>query len=98
MDSRKVLIGAALLALVIVLAFWDVIFLGRTLMTSNMAAGTMPTGAYGYHGRSASSFPVLDAGASAWDYEPDVKVVHDDIRSGCLPLWNPYVPCGAPFL
>lgn len=94
----EVLQAAALLALVIVLAFWDVVFLGRTLLASNIPAGTLPSGAYGYSGRRVSFFPVLDPGASAWDYEPDVKILHDDLANGWLPLWDPYVGCGAPFL
>ncbi len=98
MDARKLAAGAALLAIVIGLAFWDISFLNRTLLTSNMVPTTLPSGAYGYHGRNVSSYPVMDAGASAWDYEPDVKVLHDDIHERWLPLWNPYVACGAPFL
>ncbi len=100
MNLRKgeVFQAAAFLALIIVLAFGDVVFLGRTLLTSNIPSGTMPSGAYGYNGRRVSFFPVLDAGASAWDYEPDVEILHDDIARGWLPLWNPHVGNGAPFL
>jgi Bacterial membrane protein YfhO len=90
--------AAALMALVIVLAFGDVVFLGRTLLTSNIAPGTIPSGAFGYDGRRAASFPVLDAGAASWQYEPYVKILHDDIVKGWLPLWDPYVANGAPLL
>lgn len=58
----------------------------------------MPSGAYGYTGGTVSSLPVLDAGASAWQHEPYVKILHDDLIKGWLPLWNPYVGNGAPFL
>jgi hypothetical protein len=90
--------AAAILAFIIMLAFLDVVFLGRTLVTSNIAPGAMPTGAYGYNGRRVVSFPVLDPGAPAWDYEPDVKILHDDLARKWLPLWDPYVGVGAPFL
>jgi hypothetical protein len=90
--------AAAFLGIVIMLAFFDVVFLGRTLLASNLAPGTVPSGAYGYNGRRVSSLPVLDPGASAWDYEPDVSVLHDDFAEGWLPLWDPYVAAGAPFL
>ncbi|PYU64968.1 MAG: hypothetical protein DMG49_25355, partial [Acidobacteria bacterium] len=96
--DHEFLRAAGLLALVIVLAFWDVVFLGRTLLTSNTIVGTIPSGAYGYSGRRAASFPVVDAGASAWQYEPYVKVLHDDLVRGWLPLWDPYVANGAPLL
>lgn len=89
---------AAILALVIMLAFFDVVFLGRTLVTSNLAPGVMPSGAFGYQGRKVVSLPVLDPGAAAWDYEPDVKILHDDLARKWLPLWDPYVGVGAPFL
>jgi hypothetical protein len=92
-------VGAlAILAFVIVMAFWNVVFLGRTLVTSNIAAGAVPSGAYGYSGPRVASLPVMDPGASAWQYEPYVKILHDDLRKGWLPLWDPYVGFGAPFL
>jgi hypothetical protein len=95
---REAFSAAAFLALVIVLAFADVVFSGRTLLTSNIAPGTIPSGAYGYTGPRASSFPVLDPGASAWQYEPYVKILHDDLTKGWLPLWDPYVASGVPLL
>lgn len=90
--------AGAILAFLIMLAFFDVVFSGRTLVTSNLAPGTMPSGAYGYKGRRVGSLPVLDPGAAAWDYEPDVKILHDDFARTWLPLWDPYVGVGAPFL
>jgi Bacterial membrane protein YfhO len=90
--------AAAMLAFIIVLAFWNVVFQGRTLSTSTIAPGTLPSGAYGYTGPRVHSLPVLDPGSSAWDYEPDAKILRDDLSKRALPLWNPYVGCGAPFL
>jgi membrane protein YfhO len=100
MKNRKAeaLRAAAVLAFIIVVAFWNVVFRGRTLSTSNIAPGTLPSGAYGYNGPRVRSLPVLDPGSSAWDYEPDAKILHDDLSKRILPLWNPYVGCGAPFL
>lgn len=95
---REGLQAAALLALVIALAFWNVVFLGRTLLTSDIAAGTLPSGAYGYSGPRVATFPVIDPGASAWQYEPYVKLLHEDLVKGRLPLWDPYVGNGAPLL
>ncbi len=96
--KSEVLQAAAILALVIIVAFWDVVFWGHTLLASNNVAGTMPWGAYGYRGERVPCCPVLDAGASAWDYETYVKLLHDYLAAGSLALWNPYVGCGAPFL
>ena len=63
--KSEVLQAAALFALVIIVALGDVVFVGRTLLTSNIAPGTLPTGAYGYAGDRVQSFPILDPGASA---------------------------------
>ena len=85
----------------LLLLYWPLemlCFSGRTLLTSNIPPGTVPSGAYGYSGPRVASYPVLDPGASAWVYEPYVKLLQDDLAHGWLPLWNPYVGSGAPFL
>ena len=43
--------AAALFALVVIVAFGDVVFVGHILLPSNIAPGTLPTGAYGYGGK-----------------------------------------------
>jgi hypothetical protein len=96
--------AAAILAAILCLAFADIVFLGRTLLASNMQSGTMPAGpygsgggAYGYTGRRIDSYPIIDY-VSAWTYEPYVKVLRDDVVHHWLPLWDPYVGSGAPLL
>jgi hypothetical protein len=96
--KNEIFCAAVVLVLIIAFGFRDVVVGGRTLLTSNIAPGTLPSGAYGYTGYRVKTLPVLDPGASAWDYEPDAKVLHDDLSKRVLPLWNPYVACGAPFL
>jgi len=97
--KSEVLLAAVVLTLVIVLAFRDVVFAGHTLLTSNIAPGTAgPAGAYGYPGPRVKFFPVLDPGASAWQYEPYVKALRKYLTAGWLPLWNPYMGCGTPLL
>lgn len=96
--SSEALLAASVLALVLLFAFESIVAGHRTLLTSNIVPGTLPSGAYGYKGNRVEIPPVLDAGASAWVYEPDVKVLRDDLTHGWLPLWNPYVGGGSPFL
>ncbi len=98
LSKREGLLAAVVLALVLVLAFWDVVFVGHTLLTSNITQGTVPAGAYGYTGHRAQFYPVLDFAASAWQYEPYVKALREYLGAGWLPLWNPYIGCGTPFL
>src|ERR1700730_8183413 len=95
--KHETLAAVVILVLIITFAFWDVVAGGRTLLTSNIVPGTVPSGAYGYMGYRVRSLPVLDPYASAWDYEPDAKILHDDLAKRVLPLWDPYVACGAPF-
>jgi Bacterial membrane protein YfhO len=90
--------AAVILAAILCVAFGDIVFLGRTLLTSNMQFGTMPSGAYGYTGPRAHNASVVDSYASAFQYEPYVKVLHDNIGHHWLPLWDPYVGLGAPLL
>ena len=89
--------AAAILAAIFCFAFGDIVFWGRTLLASNMQAGTVPLGAYGYAGRRIEVYPIIDY-VSAWTYEPYVRVLHEDLGHRWLPLWDPYVGTGAPFL
>src|SRR5580704_5496896 len=90
--------AAVILAAIICLAFGDIVFLGQTLLASNFQAGTMPSGAYGYTGRKVGWWPIIDSVAPALQYEPYVKVLHDDMVHRWMPLWDPYVGSGAPLL
>lgn len=76
--------------------FWNVIFSGSTLLTPSYVPGTMPDGPYGYTGHRVNKIPVIDAGVSAWLDLPSTVVAHKIYASGKIPLWNPYLACGAP--
>jgi hypothetical protein len=90
--------SAALLALLLCVAFADVVFLGRSLTTTNAigAPTTMPTGDYGFAGLPATGVTYVDPGASAWQTEPLAVLAGRMIARGEVPLWNPYSACGAP--
>lgn len=83
-------------ALVLV-AFADIAFMGRTFSTAWKVVGTNgfapPVGA-------GIQVPVdeyrIDQGASAWAFEPWAQVVHRILAHGEWPLWNPYQGTGAP--
>lgn len=90
----------AFLAAGLIVSFHDVVFRGRTLMTANFAPGTSPTGigAYGYTGRREALRPVLDASGSARSHTPAAHVARRMVGRGELPLWNPHLAAGMPFL
>jgi hypothetical protein len=91
----------ALTALVLV-AFSDVAFMGRTFSTSWQVVGTNGVGTNGIIPPVGSGVDVpkdeyrIDRGASAWAFEPWAQVVHRLFSKGELPLWNPYQGAGTP--
>jgi hypothetical protein len=87
----------ALLALALVVAFGDIVFLGRTLQTTEFAHGTIPGGSYGYSGIKPAHIPVADPGCSAWQTDAYDRFAHRSYAAGDLPLWNPHEALGIPF-
>ncbi|MCZ6602728.1 MAG: YfhO family protein [Planctomycetota bacterium] len=90
----------AFLALGVIVSFHDVAFLGRTFLTTNFVQGASPTGlgSYGFEGEWSGDFPTIDPAGSAFLHEPDARAAHNMVWSGQLPLWNPHLACGQPFL
>lgn len=89
-------IGLSLLALLLVVCFAPVVLSRASLLTSPFLPGALPDGPYGYDGRRVRSSLAIDAGASAWQGEPWVKLASKQVRAGQVPLWNPYNGFGAP--
>lgn len=93
---RHNVIGVAAVAILIVLAFAEVVFGGKTL-------SSYPTvvGAEGLTPIAAAAEAPLDTfrpdrGASSWAFEPWGEVNDRILEQGDLPLWNPYQGIGAP--
>jgi hypothetical protein len=88
------LVAATALVLV---AFADIAFKGRTFSTAWQTVGTngfaLPVGA---DIRVPLDEYRLDPGASAWQFEPWAQVVHRILAHREWPLWNPYEGAGAP--
>lgn len=85
------------LQIVIVFTFGNIVFMGRTFSTSPMCPGTMPSGPYKYEGANVDR-PVMDTGASAWQFEPWAAKVNQAIAKMKWPLWNPNSGVGVPLL
>jgi hypothetical protein len=82
----------AAMALVL-LAYREVAFAGKTFDTSGMTNGV--NGFDRLHPPQFNGFRV-DPGASAWQMVPWAEVVHGEIANGMLPMWTPYQGAGAP--
>ncbi len=84
------------LFLVVCVFFYDMIFMRRTLLTTNLVPSTTPSGAYGYSGRRITTSPVMDPFASAWIHEPATHLTSLLYHRGILPLWDPHTGLGTP--
>lgn len=94
---RADVLAALVLVTLVVLAFWEVAVGGRTLMTSigrpGVSGNDLPPG---YGPVDFADDVHVDAGASAWQFEPWAEVVHRELAAGQAPLWNPYQGAGTP--
>ena len=95
--KRDLLWASLILAILLLLSFANIVFGGRTLLTSPISPGAMPSGPYGYVG-TRPPLPVIDPGASAWQNEPMAARIKTDVQSGRIPLWNPNTGVGVPLL
>ena len=97
--QRSDLLGASVVLLLVVLAFFEIFFLGKTLSTSAQLPGVQ-----GFAPPVAHPTPIPrdnyrhDGGASAWGFEPWAKVTSRTWKEGQVPLWNPHQGFGAPHL
>jgi hypothetical protein len=82
---------------VLCVTYRAVVFHGRTLLTGQLVQGTEGTGPpYGYAGPAPMGYNEVDAGASAWQFVPQIRKTHDELASGEIPLWSANVMLGAP--
>ncbi len=92
---NRYFIACILLIIVLILAFYNIVFLGKTLTTSALPVGTTRTGPYLYP-ENKPLLPVPDGAASAWHWEPAMQLNSQAYNSRELPLWNPYNGAGQP--
>lgn len=87
--------AVAILGTVIMLVYGDIAFMGYTLSPAlwNWNVLIPP---FGYHGRWLLFPNVLDPLATGSQNWPAYVLIAKMIRSGQLPLWNPYQGTGAP--
>jgi hypothetical protein len=96
--ARADVIGLLVSCLLVVVAFFPIIFMGRTLSTAGKGAvgvnGTSP-----FVGQPKADYSAdfrTDPGASTWALEPWAEVNHRTYSQGELPFWNPYQGAGSP--
>jgi hypothetical protein len=82
---------------VLTVTYRAVVLHDRTLLTGTYIQGTeFVSGPYGYPGPVPVGWNEVDAGASAWQFVPQIKKAHLELTQGELPLWDANVMLGAP--
>jgi hypothetical protein len=91
--------AALVLLFLLNLLFFPYVWGGRTLLTSSRdAASILPAGAFGTDSSYYGAARFIDAGASAWQFEPHAKVLQREyLGERNIPLWDPWVAFGTPF-
>jgi hypothetical protein len=95
---RDVFIGVAFLFVLVQLVFFPYVWGDRTIQESTVAAQSLyRTGSRFPPAVAAPASRVLDAGAPAWQTEPQFALEHAIIfGQHTAPLWNPYSAFGTP--
>jgi hypothetical protein len=88
---------ALLLAVLVVIFFYDIIFLGKTLKCTNTIPHVLSTGVYGQENNYVSSIPVIDSSPAVGE-ETTAEYKRLNYLKGNMPIWNPYQAGGYPFL
>jgi len=88
---------ALLYAAVICVIYAQVVFGGKTLISSlYYPHGVTEVGAFGYKDRKVVNIFNIDLGSTAYYEFPLNRLVGDVYLQGHLPLWNPYQAAGTP--
>ncbi len=106
--AREATAAASLLALLLLAAFPNVVFLGKSLVYSdnwnpldpplkdeNYGKSHVPASAW--QSRGLLQHPnVHDPGATLWQWEPFAVYFRNGLAKGELPFWDPYSAAGTP--
>lgn len=94
---RENLLVGGILTLVLVIAFYDIIFLGKTFKVSTTVAQALSYGPYQQLGNKPRYIPVNGQDSAIME-EPIYEFIKQNLRRGILPLWNPHQACGYPLI
>jgi hypothetical protein len=90
------LAAVGLIALLVLILLWPVTFGGKLLLPADMLMVMQPWKAHAQElGFQRVHTPFLDA---IQQHYPWRKFAAEQMKQGIIPLWNPYMFCGAPFV
>ena len=92
----KKLITAIILISFLIIYFYKVVFLGRVLSSADNLFSYPPYNSVAPIGWTHATNPFM--GDPTTQFYPFLYYARENIRQGHLPLWNPYIMMGAPFI
>ncbi|MEW5894854.1 MAG: YfhO family protein [Candidatus Omnitrophota bacterium] len=95
--SRRNIIIAAILAGLLAIAFYDVVFFNRTFKVTTANSQALPTGVYGQQDNKPPFIPVNGTDSPVLE-EPVYHFIKTNLLKGILPLWNPHQGTGYPLV
>lgn len=84
---------ALLLCVLLIFAFYDVVFLGKTFKITTANSQALSHGPYGQADNRPKWIPVNGTDAPVSE-EPIYEFIKQNLNRGILPLWNPHQACG----
>lgn len=93
--SQQRVVPICLLALAVLISFYDVVFLQKTLKVSTTNSQAVPGNAYGQDNNKLRFLPVHGTDSPVQE-EPIYEFIRQNIKQGIWPLWNPHQACGYP--
>lgn len=94
---KKNLWVIALICILLVISFYDVIFLGKTFKLTTGNPQTLISGVYGQEENRPKFFFSQSTDVNTFE-EPIYEFIKLSLREGILPLWNPHQGCGYPLI
>jgi len=87
----------ALLIVLLVISFYDVVFLGKTFKVSTANSQAFYYGVHGQEHNKPKFIPINGTDSPVQE-EPTYEFIKQNLRRGILPLWNPHQACGLPLI
>jgi len=97
MKFKESLVIILILSALIVLAYYDVAFFGKTLKLTTANPQALMTGVYGQEKNKLAYFPVHSTDMVTFE-EPIFHFIRESFRDGIFPFWNPHQACGYPLI
>jgi len=86
-----------LFSILLAVAFYDVVLLGKTFKVTTANSQALPIGAYGQENNKPAFIPVNGTDSPVLE-EPVYQFIKTWIKQGVVPLWNPHQAAGYPLI